>query len=190
MAETGAEILARIQPRLDEDWTEICLRPDLVAEYEELSDKLEQAQFKPGPKRNADGTTRESKALAKQVEAVRAQIGESAVKFVFRGLARDKFRALCDEHPPNRKDQMDMVVGYDRAALGDSLVHASLVEPAFDADSWKTLLDSISIGEWNELRRCAEKVNGSVVTESPKAGLASRILSSPGRGSKPQPDSA
>ena len=189
MPETGAEILARIQPKLDEDWTEICLRPDLVAEFEELNDKLEQAQIKPGPKRNSDGTTRESRALAKQVEALRQQIADSAVTFRFRGLPKDKFRALCDGFPPRRGDQIDLAVGYDRAALGDALVKAALVEPDFDDESWDLLVGTITIGEWNELRRCAEKVNGSVVTEAPKAGLASRILSSAASGSRQRPDS-
>ena len=114
----------------------------------------------------------------------------SSVTFRFRGLPRDKFRALCDQHPPRKEDIGDLTVGYHRVDVGDAMVEASLYEPVFDAEAWEALLDVISIGEWNELRRRAEKVNGSVVTESPKSLLASTILSSRARGSKQQPASA
>ncbi len=189
MAETLAELLARIGPKLDEDWTEICLRPDLVAEAEELDDKLTAAQVKPGPRRNSDGTTAEARRIAKEFEAVSKQIAESAVRFTFRGLPKDEFRALCDQHPPRRGDQGDAFVGYDRNSLGDALVKASVIEPIFDETSWAALLEVVTIGEWNEMRRRAEKVNGSVVTEAPKSLLASRILSSRASTSKPLPAS-
>jgi hypothetical protein len=189
--ETGAEILARIKPKLDEDWTEICLRPDLVAEFEELESDLVEAQTRVGPRRNADGITKRAIELAKKVEAARELIEESAVKFHFRALSRDAFRDLTDrpENAPRRGDQVDMMVGYNRDAVGDALVRASMVEPTFDDDSWPALVEVVSIGEWNRLRQVAEKVNGSVVTESPKSQLASRILSSHAASSKPQPTS-
>jgi hypothetical protein len=82
-----------------------------------------------------------------------------------------------------------MMVGYNRDAVGDALVRASMVEPTFDDESWPALVEVVSIGEWNRLRQVAEKVNGSVVTESPKSPLASRILSSHAASSKPQPTS-
>ena len=189
MPETGAEILARIKPRLDEDWTEICLRPDLIAEHDEAKERLAEAQVRVGPERLADGNTAESVELAEKVQALEVLIAESSVAFRFRGLSRDKFRVICDEHPPRPTNSYDLAVGYNTEALGDALVEASLIEPVFDDAAWAELVEVISIGEWNELRRCAEKVNGSVVTEAPKSALASRILSSRANGSEPQPPS-
>jgi hypothetical protein len=181
VAETGAEILARINPQLDEDWVEICLRPDLVAELEELYSELLDAETQDAqrPARNTGVAPSDwTIVLAQQVEAARYLIEESAVRFVFRGLPKDKFRALCDEHPPRPNDATDAYVGYDRVSLGDALVRASLLEPVFDAESWPDLVKVIAVGEWNRMRQYAEKVNGSVVTEAPKAPRASAILSS------------
>lgn len=191
MPESGAEILARIKPKLDEDWTEICLRPDLIAAFEELESELAEAQTAVGPRRNADGITKRAIELAEQVQAAEDAISESAVKFVFRALSRDRFRDLTDqpENLPRVGDQLDMMVGYNREAVGDALVRASMVDPEFDDESWATLVEVCSIGEWNRLRQVAEKVNGSVVTESPKSPLASRILSSRAKASEPQPAS-
>lgn len=194
MPETGAEILARIQPKLAEDWVEVCLRPDLVTEHEELDARLEELEdekarlervSKVGPERMnpvADPRLAEVEAEIEEtlckIANVEEEMASSAVKFTFRALPRDKFRALCDANPPRKDDVGDLSVGYHRADVGDKLVEQSLIEPVFDETSWTALLDVISIGEWNRLRARAEKVNGSVVTENPKSLLASRIRSS------------
>ena len=178
--ETGAEILARIKPKLDEDWVEISLRPDLIAELEELTAELAESSLEDAkrPKRNADAPASEwTVILAQQVAAAEQLIEESAVRFAFRALPRDKFRELADNHPPRPLDQYDAIAGYNREALSDALVQASMLEPVFDVDSWLQLVEVVSVGEWNRLRQVAEQVNGSVVTESPKSALASRILS-------------
>lgn len=193
MPESGADILARIQPRLAEDWVEIVFRPDLLAEHEELESELDdlqeqiavaEAKVAVGPKRNSDKPDAALEALreqerekAAQIKAVEDEMAASAVPFRFRALPRDKFRNICDAHPPRKDDQFDLAVGYHRADVGDELVRASLVDPAFDEASWAEFLDVISIGEWNRLRARAEKVNGQQVTEAPKSLLASRVLS-------------
>jgi hypothetical protein len=185
-SETGAEILARIKPKLDEDWIEICLRPDLVASHEELESDLEDSTIadqtaQKGPRRNSDKAPAPSARtleLLERIEAVEAEMAESGVRFDFRALPKDKFRALCDQHPPRKGDMGDQSVGYHRVDLGDALVKECMTSPVFDAEAWEQLVDVVSIGEWNRLRARAEKVNGSVVTESPKSGLASAIRSS------------
>jgi hypothetical protein len=186
MPESGAEILARIKPNLPEDWVEICLRPDLVAKFEELDSELEDSTIadqaaQQGPRRNSDkptGPSARTLELLEQVGAVEAEMAESGVRFDFRALPKDKFRALCDQHPPRKDDLGDQSVGYHRVDLGDALVKVCMTSPVFDAEAWAELVDVVSIGEWNRLRARAEKVNGSVVSESPKSGLASAIRSS------------
>lgn len=181
--ETGAEILARIKPKLDEDWVEICLRPDLAVEHEELDSDLQESKINDAkrPLRNGMEAPPSEKTvdLEARVLALEEEMIESSVKFAFRALSRDKFRALCDQHPPRRGDQYDTAVGYNRSGLGDALVRASLVEPEFDDTSWAELLEVVSVGEWNRLQQVAEKVNGRVVTESPKSLWVSRTPSSP-----------
>lgn len=181
MPESGADILARIQPKLAEDWVEICLRPDLVAEFEELEAALEDEELATpaGPRRNSDKPNPWLQIIAEQIAAAEAEMSESAVRFTFRALPRDRFRALCDSYPPRKDDHLDLSVGYHRADVGDELVKASLVDPIFDNTAWAEFLDIVSIGEWNRLRERADKVNGSVVMEAPKSLLASRVLSQP-----------
>jgi hypothetical protein len=198
MPESGAEILARIKPNLPEDWVEVCLRPDLVAKFEELDSDLEESvladsESRKGPRRNSDKAPAPSARtieLTEQVEAVQDEMAESGVRFDFRALSKDKFRALCDQHPPRKDDLGDQSVGYHRVNLGDALVKECMTSPVFDAEAWEQLVDIISIGEWNRLRARAEKVNGSVVTESPKSGLASAIRSSLASVSEQPPASA
>lgn len=189
MAESGADLLARIQPRLDEDWTQICLRPDLLAEHDELEDALETEKADTRPSRMIDRPGYWAEIISEQITANEYLIEEASVRFTFRALTRAEFRSLCDDFPPRMGDVYDQAVGYNREIVSDALVRESLVEPEFDDDSWAQLEAVLSVGEWAEMRRVAEKVNGSVVTESPKSVQASRILARRANDSQPTPAS-
>lgn len=172
MPESGAEILARIKPKLMEDWVGICLRPDLVADFEEADSELGQAKVedaKRPPRAGSSGASAKTKQLERRVRKLKADIAKSEIRFVFRGLPRDQFRALCDEHPPRDGDQYDAYVGYNRTAVSDAMVQRCLVAPDFDDDSWAELLDVIGAGQWLLMQKTAEHVNGAVIQEPPKS---------------------
>lgn len=171
----GAALLAKIKPRLAEDWYEVSLRPDLQAAFEEAySDYLESktADAQRTGTVGAGAVSPETVRRKKKAERIRQQIIDASVRFVFRGLPRDEFRALCDEHPPRDGNQYDVYMGYDRQAVSDALVRTCLVDPVFDDASWAELLTIIGAGQWDKLREKAESVNGAVVQAPPKALLA------------------
>jgi hypothetical protein len=172
---SGAELLKKIQPRLQEEATEICLRPDLVEQWEEAQEAL-QAAVADGlkPSRLASKPTGQKKA-AEKVKALEAEIEAASAVFRFRALPKDRWQALCDEHPPRPGDQMDAVLGFNRVAVIDDAVRLSLIDPVFDDESWAQFVDVIGGGEWEELRRAANQVNRGVV-EAGKSELASRVL--------------
>ena len=171
----GAELLARIRPRLAEEATEICLRPDLIDEFREAEAALTEEIANRGGGRLGDKPVDHTDA-AQRVRDLEEQIQAASVTFRFRALPKAEFRALCDDHPPRKGDEMDHMVGYNRTAVLDALVRSSLYDPVFDDASWAEFLDTVSTGEWEELRSTANSVNRGVV-EPPKSGLASRILS-------------
>lgn len=172
---SGAELLERIRPKLAEESTVICLRPDLIEAWEEANDQLQElvaSGMKP-PRVGSKPT--DQIELAKLVTELEAEIEANSATFRFRALPKDEWRALCDNHPPRKGNEVDSLVGYDRDAVLDEAVRRSLIDPVFDDESWAQLVAVVSSGEWEELRKAANSVNRGVV-ESPKSALASQIL--------------
>lgn len=188
--ESGADILARVQPQRRVESTMVCLRADLVAQFHEADAVLAQlrAEAAASGNRLASGA-RETDEMRKQARVVRKleqQIVDAQVTFTFTGMRKDEFRALCDDHPPRKGNHMDHMVGYDREAVVEAMVRQSLTAPTFedctdrecehaDCGTWQQLISVINPSEWGELRDTANLANSSVV-DAPKSVLASQIL--------------
>lgn len=185
----GAALLARIKPVRNKKSTYLCLRPDLIDEYHAADEALVSAIAEDASgNRLASGNRKRTVELAERVQELEAQIEETQVKFTAQAMNKDEFRALCDQYPPRQGNQIDMIVGYDRDAVGDAMVRPCVIDPVFDDASWAQLVSTLNPSEWTELRRLVDEVNDSVV-ESPKSELASRILSRHAAASAPQPAS-
>lgn len=179
---SGAELLKRIRPVLPEESVEICLRPDLIEEWETENEKL-QALAAQGMKGARVGTKPKAQIdQAKKVQALEAGIEETSAVFRFRALPKAQWRALCDDHPPRQGNEIDQWTGYNRDAVLDQAVRESLIDPVFDEAAWAEFSGVLNGGEWDELRKATNKVNKGVV-ESPKSALASLILSKPNNAS-------
>jgi hypothetical protein len=184
----GADILARIKPQVREESTEIVLSGDLMAKWEKLDADLAASRDRDmAGNRLADGISAKTKKLAQQVADLEKQIAEQAVVVRFRAMHKDRWRALCDNHPPRRGDEFDMLSGYNRDAVLDQAVRACMIEPVFedcdrdepcehtDCGSWQQFARVVPPGEWEELKITVNSVNRGVV-DAPKSALASRIL--------------
>lgn len=183
--QSGAELLAKIKPRLREEITQICLRPDLLDAWEEANTALSEQRVKDTTNaRLSSGVSAETKRLAQKVQDLEAEIEATAIRFHFRAMPKDEWRALCDNHPPRKGNDMDLYAGYDRDAVIDSAVRKCLFDPVFDDESWAQFLAVCNPSEWNELRTTVTSVNRSVVGDAPKSVLASQILSKRGGGSR------
>lgn len=185
-AQSGRDILARIRPTLAEESTEICLRPDLIEAYNDATEELAnvRASSSNTDRRLGSTHTAAEREAAQRVQELEEEIAAHAVVFRFRALPKDQARAIKDNHPPRKGNDLDLYAGYDRDAVGDEMVRRSLVDPEFDDESWTELVAVVNDGEWAEMRRTAESVNGGA-WRAPKSELASRILSSPDGDSKP-----
>lgn len=190
--QSGADLLARIKPTLREETTEVCLSNELMAQFEaldaELAEEIEKASRSAG--RLADGPSKRSKELAEQIAELEEKIAAQAFTVRFRQMSKDRWRALCDNFPPRRGDELDAFAGYDRDAVLDTAVRLCMVDPVFedcarmkegepcehkDCGSWQQFAGVIPPGEWEELKVVANSVNRGVV-DAPKSPLASRIL--------------
>lgn len=208
----GAELLKSIQPQMAEVSCKVCLRPDLLNEYntevEELDrlreegDRLrKQAEASKGGRmasRKSPGeleNERQQREAAERVRAVEERMAEYEVEFVFHGIPKDKWRDLVDANPPREDNQFDLLAGYNRDTLLDELVRPSLVDPEFDdcADqdcahedcfTWQYLAKLLNAGQWNRLRENARMANDGVA-EVPKSRTASDILSKVAAASRP-----
>jgi hypothetical protein len=125
--------------KLPERSVSVCLRGDLVAEWEQAERDLERAQKQPSDSKEGVGVG----ALVDRIEALQAEMSEHADDFRLRALPRHKFRKLVVAHPP-RKDggdvnREDNQLGVNRETFFPALIKASVVEPALDEDDWLAL---------------------------------------------------
>lgn len=194
MAERGADILARINPKLLEESCEIVMNNELHEQWEAAQQALleSQEQDAAGGERLAtrgkeSETTRE---LAEKVVAIEEQMVAAGFKVTFRQMHKDKWRALCDNHPAREGDILDAHAGYNRDAVLDNAVRLCMIDPIFerctkdtrdqlcdhtDCGSWEQFTTFIPPGQWELLKDTVNAANVGVV-DLPKSELASRIL--------------
>lgn len=196
--QSGAELLAKVRPRLRERGVFISLRPDLLDEWDKLTDELAEAEAEaPGNQRLAAGaSTAAAKKIAKKIQAVEQEIEDTQIRFLFRAMPKDQWQALCDQHPPRVGNQLDGYTGYNREAVVDAAIRESLVSPVFTdcsnpgcdhsaCGSWQQLEAVCNPSEWAALREAVDEVN-SAVKNAPKSLRASQILDSGGTASRPR----
>lgn len=186
--QNGAELLARIRPVLAIKSVDICLRPDLITAWEDAGDALVEAQAEDstgGEGRMADrkGPSPKTRRAAKKVQDLETEIKANAITFTFRALPKDKWRELCEQHPPRKGNNIDQYLGHDKNAVEDAAIRLCMIDPVFDDAAWGEFLAVCNPGEWGELREAVREVNGSV-TNLPKSQLASQILAKRGPTSK------
>lgn len=162
-----------------EDTLPLCLRGDLVAQFQEL-DRQRQAEAEKPPVDSlaAGGRRRE---IAEAMEALREEMKASTVVFRVRAMPRKKFRELCDAHQPRLAvdgtiHRDDRALGVNQATFWDPLIRACLVEPVLDEPRLAKLLDEVlSDYQFEQLAGAAFAVNRSDV-DIPFSSAAFRDL--------------
>lgn len=179
----GDALIARVSPTLKETRTQICLRPDLVTQWEKLNEELtEETQKAVDGRLNQGSVSAKAKQFARKIQKLEAEIEDASAWFTFRAMPKDEFHALCAEHPARENDRLDMMVGYNREAVGNLLVRVCLIDPVFSDAGWERFSATCGPTEWQELRDASFDANGGV-GEIPKSQLASLILAKPSSGS-------
>jgi len=125
--------------RLPEASHEVCLRADLVAEFERLERELERARKVPtaSDSLNAAGDARR---LAAQIEAVQEEMTAGTATFRMRALPKSKWRALVAAYPPREGMPDDAQIGVNRDDFLPALIRVSTIEPELAEEQWEALL--------------------------------------------------
>lgn len=164
--------------RLPERSMPVCLRGDLVAEFEELDRQLTEAQ------RNTSTSIEDSGAagIAERIEALRVEMREHTYTFRLRALPKKRYRELKAEHPPRKDDDgavrdEDRLMDANMDALQEPLLRACLVDPVLDDAEWADLVDKLTDRQYSDLVGTAIYVNKGGV-DVPFSHAASNLLRS------------
>jgi hypothetical protein len=108
---------------------------DLLDQHETLTAQLSTAmsQTLPG-----------IRELGERITALEAQIAESTVMITVRGIGRNAFRRLLDEHKSDGEP-------FDRETFPPALIAACSLDPVMTVDEVNGLGDVLTFAQWDEL---------------------------------------
>lgn len=126
--------------KLPERTVPICMRGDLVAEYETLERQLELVNRRPVDSLEGNGAGE----LVDRIEALQEEMRASTVTFRLRALPKPRWRALLAEHPPRKDDDgnplpEDAQIGVNLDTLWDAIARACIVDPDVDDETWQLM---------------------------------------------------
>lgn len=166
--------------KLPERTVPICLRGDLVAEFDDLERQLDDALHRPATSLEGDG----SGAIAERMEQLRQEMRQHSYLFRLRAMTRPRWHAFVAAHPPRRDgdevDARDRIRGVNVETFFPALVRESVVDPTLDDAEWSLLLDeSLTDRQFDELANAAWALNRGEV-DIPFSPVASRMTRSSG----------
>lgn len=164
------------EARMPERTVPICLRADLVDEFEALEAQLAEAQAKNvrDPRINASG---EARGIAEAMEALRAQMLDSSIDVQLRALPRKEWDALVKRHPARQGNEEDTVAGLNVDTFYEAAIRACWVEPSDlePADITELLDRRTTAAQYRELTNAVLALNIRKVAV-PFSSRASRTL--------------
>lgn len=140
----------------------VCLRADLVDEYETLEAQLNKAKAAAEDSLGGDPRVAE---LTARLEELRAEMGEATVEFVIRALPEKQFTKVLTEHPPREGDKRDAVMGWNIDDVVEQLIRRGTEEPNLDDEDWQILLEeTLNRATYAQLTNAAWSVNDKDVS--------------------------
>lgn len=164
---------------------DICMRGDLVVEFEAADKALREAQAAPSTSKEGGGVAE----LVEAVERIQAEMAESIYPFRIRALPRAWWRALMKAHPPAEDaDDADKQNGFARDTFFDALLKVTTVDPDMGLDveayfkallacqaagaelpvlpdgDWPAVLDALTDRQYGDLTDAAWFVNRDEVS--------------------------
>lgn len=169
LAELDALLDSAQLPEATED---ICLRGDLVAEWEATEKQLREA--KATTTHTLAGSS-EVRDLSRRVRELEEQMRGSTITVKLRAHPRPDWAKLVAAHPPREGNKGDKVMQVNQETFYDALVKASIVEPAMDDERATRLLDALSDAQFDKLATRSWNLNRKDV-DVPFSPTASRIM--------------
>lgn len=158
------------QLKLPERTYQICLRADLRSQWEQAEQDLEKAESQ--ARDSLAGLGAAGKALAARIQELEAEMAQHTATFTLRALPHKAWSDLLAKHPP-REDTTDGA--FNSETFGVGLLAACAVDPAMTDEQAGTLVDRLTIGQWNDLFSTLWALNRSG-DEIPKSRRASEAL--------------
>ena len=133
----------------------VCLRADLVADFEAAERELEALRKKPnhGASLEGDGTGR----LVRRIEELQQEMEGAQITFRLRALPKSKWRQLVAAYPPRRDPETndpipeDVQIGVNREEFLDALLKVSIVEPEISEEQWPDFLNKVTDRQYSDL---------------------------------------
>lgn len=123
---------------------DVCLRLDLVSQWEELSQRLESEQE---GKKLSDSKS----PLVAEMDALVEQMDESTYTLTMEALSPDRWSELVAAHPPREDNPGDQRTGINLSTFYPEAIHESLVDPELDSEEVAGLLGMLSGGQFDEV---------------------------------------
>lgn len=157
----------------------LCLRGDLVADWQDLERRFKEANNAPDDDTLASAPAAEAVDLARQMRDLEGQMRQATRVFQVKGLPRSEWRELLKQHPPREEDQTEF---HPETFPVAALVACAVVPKMTLAQAEKLVDEKLTDGQWNELFSHIWVMNAGRV-EVPFSLAASAILAS----SEPRP---
>lgn len=182
--QSGEEFFQRVQIKRRRVRTSLCLNSELLEQWQKVQQELLdlQMQHAKSPRMANGGSAKPTRKIlekTKERDALEDEIERTQAWFEFEAMPADRNQKLKDANPPRRDNQLDLLHGYNRDAVSDAWVRASMIDPVFkdcerdecshdDCHSWEQFKKYLNPSEWDELRESAQEANGAVV-DAPKS---------------------
>lgn len=140
------------EARLPERTVDVCLRGDLVADFQALEAELDAARIAAGD--SLDTGTGE---IIAKMEAIQSLMRENTYPVRLRALKGPDFRALLAQHPARRNeageiDAAERGFDFNVDTFFEPLLRACMIDPELVAkDDWNQFLGAITDYQFNEL---------------------------------------
>jgi hypothetical protein len=130
----------------------LCLRGDLIAEWQDLDRRFKQAEQAADEDTLASKNSAEAIELSKQMEDLEEQMRAATRTFRLQGLPGSEWRDLLNAHPPREGDEKDAQVEFNRKTFGVAALAACCVMPKMTVAQAEKLIDGpLTDGQWNTL---------------------------------------
>jgi hypothetical protein len=130
----------------------LCLRGDLIAAWQDLDRRFNQANEAPDEDTLASATSEEARDLAQQMADLEEQMRAATRTFRLQGLPGSKWRELLKAHPPREGDTGDQQTEFNRDTFGVAALAACCAMPKMTLAQAEKLIDEkLTDGQWNTL---------------------------------------
>jgi hypothetical protein len=146
------KVLASVRPKTSS--VRVCLRGDLLAQYEELERELSEAiRLDMTENRHA-----EAPVVAAKVAKLQEKIKAAEVEFTFTAIGQQAWTDLVVQYPATERDR-EMGLDFDASTFPIAAVAKTCTSPAMTLAQATTLYERLNGGQWGELWQACLRAN-------------------------------